>query len=330
MSLRKTLPVLAAALALAAFPVRAQDNSSDPDVATKLVDTMNKLFGQHAGFRANHAKGVVATGTFVGAPEAASLSRASLFSGAKIPVVVRFSDATGLPAVPDGAGDANPHGLAVKFKLPDGSETDMVTNSLPFFPVRTGEEFLALLTAVGSSPKDAPKPTPLETFVAGHPSVPAALGALRTPDSYLHEQYNGVNAFILVNKDGARQAARYVFAPQEVVHLEAADAAQKPADFLADDLAARLSQGPGTFTLKAQLAEPGDDILDGSKPWPKERKLVTLGTLTIEALSPDSLEAQKKLLFLPGALTDGIEPSGDPLVDVRDGAYAVSFARRNP
>jgi catalase len=34
--------------------------------------------------------------------------------------------------------------------------------------------------------------------------------------------------------------------------------------------------------------------------------------------------------FLPGLLTDGIEQSDDKLIDVRDGAYAVSFSRRNP
>jgi catalase len=36
------------------------------------------------------------------------------------------------------------------------------------------------------------------------------------------------------------------------------------------------------------------------------------------------------LLFLPGQLTDGIEASDDPMIAVRDGAYAVSFSRRSP
>jgi hypothetical protein len=58
--------------------------------------------------------------------------------------------------------------------------------------------------------------------------------------------------------------------------------------------------------------------------------VVELGVLTIDKAVPDSLEAQKKLLFLPGLLTDGIEPSDDPLIGLRDGAYAVSFSRRNP
>ena len=52
--------------------------------------------------------------------------------------------------------------------------------------------------------------------------------------------------------------------------------------------------------------------------------------LTIDKAVADSAAAEKPLLFLPGQLTDGIEQSDDPLVDVRDGAYAVSFSQRNP
>lgn len=40
-----------------------------------LVDTLNKLFGgPHAGYRANHAKGVLVAGTFTPAASAASFS----------------------------------------------------------------------------------------------------------------------------------------------------------------------------------------------------------------------------------------------------------------
>ena len=52
--------------------------------------------------------------------------------------------------------------------------------------------------------------------------------------------------------------------------------------------------------------------------------------MTIDKAVPDSAEAEKKLLFLPGALTEGIDKSNDPLIDIRDGAYALSFSRRNP
>ena len=49
----------------------------------------------------------------------------------------------------------------------------------------------------------------------------------------------------------------------------------------------------------------------------------------LAAAVADSADPQKKLLFLPGNLTDGIEPSDDPLIPARDGSYAVSFGRRS-
>ncbi len=55
---------------------------------------------------------------------------------------------------------------------------------------------------------------------------------------------------------------------------------------------------------------------------------MTLGTFTIERVVADSATAEKTLLFLPGQVAEGIEPSGDPLISARDSAYAVSFARR--
>jgi catalase len=308
------------------LPARAEE----PDVATQIVDVMNKVFGVHPGFRANHAKGVVVEGSFTATPEAAGLSRAAIFTGAKIPVTVRFSDSTGVPNIADGSPQANPHGIAIKYHLPDGSETDMVTNSLHFFPVATGEQFRDLLTAISQSPKDAAQPTALDKFKESHPTVAAALATVHTPDSFADEEYFGINAFIFVNKAGAKQAVRYQITPEKLVYLDPKAAADKKPDFLIDELPSRLKAGPVTFHLKAQLAAPGDQTKDGSKPWPDDRKVVDLGVLTIDKAVPDSLEAQKKLLFLPGALTDGIEQSDDPLVDTRDGAYAVSFSRRNP
>jgi catalase len=96
-----------------------------------------------------------------------------------------------------------------------------------------------------------------------------------------------------------------------------------------DDLLVRLAKGPVTFHIKAQLAAAGDSTKDPTQAWPEDRKVVDLGVLTIDKSVADSVAAQRKLLFLPGRLTDGIEPSDDPLIAARDGSYAVSFGRRN-
>ena len=97
-----------------------------------------------------------------------------------------------------------------------------------------------------------------------------------------------------------------------------------------EELPERLKRGPVTFHFKAQLAAADDSTKDPTKPWPENRRVVELGMLTIGSAAENSAEVQKRMLFLPGQLTDGIEQSDDPLIDIRDAAYAVSFSRRNP
>jgi catalase len=118
--------------------------------------------------------------------------------------------------------------------------------------------------------------------------------------------------------------------PEHVVHLDEADAAKRAPNFLIDELPERLKRGPVTFHFKAQLAAAGDATKDATQPWPEDRKVVELGLLTIDKARANSAEAEKSLVFLPGQLTKGIEPSDDPLIGVRNGVYGLSFSRRNP
>ena len=319
---------LAIAAAFACLPVGASV-AQTPSTATRLVDTMNKLWGRHPGMRANHAKGVVVEGSFTPTPAAGTLSKANIFAGPGVPVTVRFSDSTGLPTLPDGAPGANPHGMSIKFHPAGGGAVDVVTNSLAFFPVGSGEDFLALLQALGASPPGAPKPTAAETFFAAHPQAPLAFGSVATPSSFARETYNGVDAFIFVNHAGKRQPFRFKIVPAAgTQHLSAADAAKMAPDFLVDELPARLAKGPASFHLMAQLAAAGDSTSDPTHPWPASRKLVDMGTITLTKAVADNALAQKKLHYLPNQLTPGIEVSDDPLIDARVRAYVISFGRR--
>lgn len=304
--------------------------AEEPSLEEQIVNALNKVFGTYPSARANHAKGIVAEGHFKAWPQISKLCKAAIFNGSIVPVTVRFSDSTGLPEIPDGSAQANPHGLAIKYHLPDGTETDMVTNSLKFFPVSNGADFRDLFLALAASPPDAPKPTKFEQFAAAHPSVPAAFATSKTPASFATDEYNGVNAFIFVNETGQKQAVRYLVTPEKLEHLDPAAAAKQPANFLLDELPKRLARGPVVFHLKVRLAAPSDPINDATKAWPEDRPIVELGVLTIDKTVPDSSEAEKPLLFLPGQLLDGIEASTDPLIDVRDSTYAISFSRRNP
>ena len=299
------------------------------NTATETVDTMNTLWGRHPGQRANHAKGVVVQGSFTPSAGAAAISKAGIFAGGAIPVIVRFSDSTGLPTLPDGDVNANPHGMSIRFQQTASEYVDVVANSLAFFPVANGEEFLALLQAVAESGKDAPHPNKLEQFVGTHPAVPKAFASAQTPSSFARDQYNGVDAFIFVNAKDERQPFRFQFQPALGTDIVSADVAAKMApDGLLTELPERLAKGPVSFKVMAQLANAGDQTKDPTQPWPSDRKMQDMGTITLTAPVADEAKAQHDLRFLPNHLQPGIEVSDDPLIDARVRSYLISFGRR--
>ena len=317
---------LAIVVAAASLLTSTLASADDAALVTEIVDTFYKIYGTHSGFRVNHAKGVVAKGSFVATPAASALTRAALFDGSRIPVTVRFSNDGGIPTVPDGA-PGNPKGMAIKFHMPDGTEVDMVILAVKFFPVATGEEFRDLLVAISESPADAPKPSKLDEFSASHPRFPASFGSAPTPNSFADQEYHGIDAFIFVDKAGHRQAVRYLMTPENAMTLTADEAARRPPNFLVDDLPQRIAKRPVVFHLKAQLAATSDQTKDPSQPWPADRKVVDLGVLTLDT-PVNTLEVQKTLLFLPNRLTDGIELSDDRLPVIRSEVYVLAFARR--
>lgn len=297
-----------------------------------IVDAFNTIFGLHPGYRAAHAKGIVCEGTFTPGAAAVSLSRAPHFQLRSVPVTVRFSDATGIPNIPDGDPNASPRGLGIKFLLPGGVYTDIVAHSHNGFPVSTAEEFLGFLQALASSGPNVPKPTPIDTFLGAHPRAMAfATTPKPAPASFVTESYFGVHAFRFINREGVSQFVRYQIHPAgSELHLGDAEAAQRPLNFLFDELHERLSHGPAELRLVAQLAGAGDPIDDASISWPADRRQVELGTIKVTKLVEDGDAVQRKLIFDPTALVDGIELSNDPLLPARSAIYSISYKRRNP
>jgi len=93
------------ALALFAFTqlFMAADINAQTVDPVKMVDAFEAAGGKFEGFRRSGAKGLCATGEFVGGADGRNLSSASVFSGQKIPVIVRFSVGGGNPKAVDNA-----------------------------------------------------------------------------------------------------------------------------------------------------------------------------------------------------------------------------------
>jgi len=297
-----------------------------------IVDAFESIFGTHPGYRSVHAKGIVCEGTFTPTAAATSLSRALHFQSGSVPVTFRFSDSTGVPTIPDADPNASPRGLGIKFHLPGGMDSDIVAHSYNGFPVGTAEEFLGFIQALAASGPTAQKPTPIEIFLGSRPRALAfATGAKPVPVSFLTESYYGVNAFRFINRNGVNQYARYQIHPAGgEAHLNSSEAAQRSQNFLFDELRERLSKGSAVLSLVAQIAGPGDRTDDGSITWPDNRPKLELGSLTVIKQVEDNEAVQRKLIFDPTRVTDGIELSDDPLLPARAAIYSVSYKRRNP
>ncbi|MGZ8271160.1 MAG: catalase family peroxidase [Methylophilus sp.] len=303
----------------------------DKPVTEQIVNTLTKLSGgPHQGYRANHAKGIVVQGEFVPAKSAAGLSKAVHLQTMPSPVTVRFSNATGVPNIPDADGNAFPKGIAIRFQLADGAYTDIVSISTNGFPAAKPEDFLGLLNAVAASGPDAAKPTPIEQFLQTHPAALAFVQMPKpAPVSFATEAFYGVNAFKFTNAKGETQYGRYRITPVNGAEfLTKEETAKATPNYLIEELPVRLSKAPAKFKITVQLAEKGDEVNDPTVVWPETRKLVELGTLTLKNIDANGVQFEKATMYNPLALVDGIEASDDPILLARPAAYAVSYGRR--
>jgi catalase len=295
-----------------------------------LIQQFDTIFGLHPGFRPAHAKGKLLTGTFTPSPGAASLTHAPHMNRASTPIIVRFSDATGVPLIPDTDPNSNPHGCAIRFHLADRVHTDIIGHSTDGFPVRTGQEFLEFFRAVASSDPSKLAGSPLEAFLGSHPKALTFVQPPKpAPSSFAREAFFGILAMRFLNKDGATRYGRYRIVPEAGVdHLTNAAVAAKSANFLFDELAERIAKGPIKFRIVAQLANPGDIVNDATEHWPEDRTLFDLGTIALSAPVANDAHEQQWTIFDPIPRVDGIEASDDPLFELRAAVYLISGRRR--
>ena len=295
-----------------------------------LLKQFDTIFGLHPGFRPAHARGVMLKGTFTPSPDAPSLTRAPHITRNSTPVTARFSSSTGLPQIPDNDPNANPRGLAIRFYLAERVHTDIISHSTDGFPTRTGQEFLEFLRAVASSDPAKPSPSPIEAFLADHPKALAFVQTPKpSPSSFARESYFGVTALRFTNKDGVSRYGRYRITPDAGnEHLDDATARTNGTNFLFDELTERIAKGPISFQILVQVANDTDIVDDATVHWPEERPLINLGRIVLTTAVSNSAREQKQIIFDPIPRVEGIEPSDDPLLELRAAIYLLSGRRR--
>ena len=327
----------------------------EADLPKQLFDAIVADYPDHqAGTRPVHAVGIGATGYFEALPGARRYTTAEHFQGGRIPVTVRFSNGTGSPHQQDQALDVR--GLATKFHLPSGHDTDLIMNTLNVFFSNTPEDFLGFTRAGVPKPvrPRGPWATVLDILQLRDPSARPDAGAtqsgaagvlqyanrhqsarpgtvaalmLVTPSSYARVTYHAIHTFELSAPDGSIHRAHLSWEPVAGVHPVTDD--QTAADYLHTELRERLAREPVRFVLRMVLAGHGDPVDDPTVLWDTTRPRVVLGELVLTALVADQAQGCERLSFNPCRVTPGFACGDDPILRARQAAYEYSCAQRH-
>ncbi len=336
---------------------------AEGNMSKRLYDALLADYPDHeAGMRPVHAVGIGATGYFVASKVAKDYTFAEQFQGEHTPITVRYSNGSGSPKEHDSALDVR--GMAVKFHLKDGVESDLIAITLPIFFAQTPEMFLQF-AAAGVPVPDKPenwfqklldylqlrnpaRPPDLKedgtagvtryanTHLAARPGTVAAT-MLVTPVSYGRAAYHALHTFKLIAADGTETYCRFEWQPVagvQPIEEGVRDPYWPDPDkfdknkFLHHELRNRLDAAPVRFVLRMNIAGQGDDFNDPTKVWDTTRKRVVLGELWITDIAADDGTGCEHLSFNPTRLAPGIECSDDPVLAARRGAYEYSCKTR--
>jgi catalase len=326
--------VAASATATAAIAMSTRLESSEKQteaMAEEVVDALQDAYGLHPGQRRNHTKGVGALGTFVGNPEIKEISRSGLFSGETLEVVARFSIAGGDPMASD--TEKSPRGMALEFRLPDGSLHHMTMLSTPMFFAAVPQTFLDKFVALAINPATGkPDMAKFKQFEASHPDNALQTKFLQEnnpPPSYANCAFYGIHAFKFVNAAGKTTIVKFRFVPQDgEKQLSNAQLASMPPNFLEQALMERTRMAPVKWDMIVTIGEPGDPETNPTLLWPKNRRELKAGTLILTSATPSALAGSYKINYDPLVMADGIAPTDDPVLLFRSPSYATSYTRR--
>jgi catalase len=325
------LSAVAAASAMVTLSALAQSPAPASVDPNSFLNQFEATFGKFEGYRRSGAKGICATGEFTGTADARALSTASAFSGAPVPVVIRFSVGGANPKAPDnGKSQRN---LALQFNLPNGEVWQMGNISAPVFGASSPQQFFGRLASIQPDPATKmPDAAKVKAFADANPEVLLQgkhFASQPVPASFGAVNYWGVHAFGFVNASGSKQFGKWIFEPVGGVQgLTDDEAKAKGPSFLFDDLRQRVKDGKVAFNFNLELAQAGDKIDSATVPLPEGRKKVNLGMLKVTSVAEDGGGPCLTITFNPLILPKGVEPSADPMIAARAAPYAIGLGRR--
>ncbi len=303
------------------------DGMAQENLAETAVNKIEKIFGEHPGYRRAHSRGIGYEAEFTANGEGKNWTVAPYLREGTTKAWVRFSHSAPDPFWTDNLSPVK--GMAVQFKLPDGQIMNSVGVTSSIFFARTPEVFTEMLDIAKSFKKGRPRLRDLITLFIKYPESRAAVRIIRKmqgPASFATGLYHSIHAFYLVNGTGKHVPVKFQWQPEAGVEsLNPAEAASVQKGDFEKEIEKRVAAGETAFRLIAVIGEEGDPVDDPTKDWAEDREKVEIGRLKLIQRSAEP----EDLLFDPTELAEGIECTDDPILHFRNPAYAISYKRRN-
>lgn len=311
------LAISTALIGVLPFMAMAQDAQTN---AVNVITAFEDVFGFTEGKRRNHTKGFCIVGTLTPQDaEIQTLSQSPLFT----------DQSTVLGRVSHKGGHANPsdakfghYGLALEISTDDGDFHQMSMNTEHFFPVSTPEDFTALMQAKAKGAEA------VKAFAANSPELRAHKAYHSEIDKSLRPYegatYNSINSFYLVDADDNRTPVRWSFVPageQEIV-LDPSE------DFFFENMQTNLSKGSVSWDMIVTVANSDDAVDNPAIMWTGAHETITAATLEVTSISREADGQCADISFDPNVVSDGFEPSDDPVLAARSIIYSIALSKR--
>lgn len=276
----------------------------------------------------NHTKGFCATGKFIPQKDASKNLGIAMLEEAAIPTQVRYSLGGGNPRMSD---KSKMRGMALKMQGANGLwEIVMFNPEINF--AKNPQEFwgyFAMKLPGADGKPDNDKIAKLTNEVDSYRNFEKYMENIGITPSVANTNFNSVHTFWFTDNRGKKpkeRAARWKFVPQEGVKYATQDELKDMKDdFLKADLQARTQKAPIKYDMYLVFANKNDATNNTTALWKGKHEELLVGTLEVEKYSG---EACNQEVFMPSILPAGVNPPKDPLFDIRNEVYGITFGRR--
>lgn len=320
--LRKTGKCIVSGLLIAAMSAYA--NETKQYDAEGIADVFYALNGDSKDphKKINHTKGFCANGEFIPANNITKTLNIPLLKEKSINTLVRYS--LGGAMFSD---KSKPRGMALKIQgQQDEWEIVMLNTEINFAknPQEFGEFFAMRI------PKDGKVDTAYiakrTSEVASYKNFEEYMKNIGITGSVANTMYHSIHTFYFKDSKNKLIPARFKFVPANgVAYLKENELQKLRNDFLESDFKEKSKKAPIAYKMILVLANPKDKTDDTTALWSGKHKEIEVGTLLVKEHRGDVCNGD---VFMPSMLPNGVEAPKDPLFDIRNETYGITFGRR--